>query len=88
MGSLVQKDNKNRLPAGSETAGTYYLREVDERGRIIFTPQVVMAKDEFEERLIVLSDEERDRFVTSLLSAPKRNAAFKKAKDEFNKKYK
>lgn len=88
MGSLVQKDNKNRLPAGPESTGTLYLREIDERGRIIFTPQVVMAKDEFEERLIVLSDEERDRFVTSLLSAPKRNEAFKKAKDEFNKKYK
>lgn len=88
MGALVQKDSKNRLPVGREVEGTYFMREVDERGRIIFTPLVMVPKDEFEERLITLNDEERDRFVTSLMSAPKRNEAFKKAKAEFNKKYK
>jgi hypothetical protein len=88
MGALVQKDKKNRLPAGSEVEGTYFIREVDERGRVIFTPQVLMAKDEFEERLITLNNAERDRFVESLLSAPQRNAAYKKAKADFKKKYK
>ena len=83
MGALVQKDSKNRLPVGPEVDGTYFLREVDERGRIIFTPQVLVPKDEYEDRIITLGDSERDRFVECLLLAPKRNAAFKKAKDEF-----
>ena len=55
---------------------------------MIFTPQVLVAKDEFEERLITLNDAERDRFVESLLSAPQRNAAYKNAKANFDKKYK
>ncbi|GEM_PF-3359077 len=88
MGALVQKDKKNRLPVGPEVEGTYFLREVDERGRVIFTPQVLVPKDEFEERLVMLNDTERDRFVESLLSAPQRNVAYKKAKDDFNRKYK
>jgi hypothetical protein len=88
MGSLVQKDRKNRLPVGTEVEGTYFLREVDERGRVIFTPQVLVPRDEYEDKLITLNDSERDRFVESLLSAPKRNATYKRAKDEFNKKYK
>ena len=88
MGSLVQKDSKNRLPVGPEVEGTYFLREVDERGRVIFTPQVLMAKDEYEDKIIRLNDAERDRFTEALLSTPQRNAAYKKAKEEFNKKYK
>ena len=88
MGALVQKDKKNRLPVGPEVEGTYFIREVDERGRVVFTPQVLVAKDEFEERLITLNDAERDRFVESLLSAPQRNAAYKNAKANFDKKYK
>jgi hypothetical protein len=88
MGSLVQKDKKNRLPVGPEVEGTYFLREIDERGRVIFTPQVLVPKDEYDNKLITLSNSERDRFVESLLATPKRNAAFKKAKDEFNKKHK
>jgi hypothetical protein len=88
MGALVQKDKKNRLPVGPDVEGVYFIREVDERGRVIFTPQVLVAKDEFEERLITLNDTERDRFVESLLSVPQRNVAYKKAKDDFNRKYK
>lgn len=88
MGSLVQKDSKNRLPVGPEVEGTYFLREVDERGRVIFTPQVLMAKDEYEEKIIKLNDADRDHFVESLLSTPQRNTAYKKAKEEFKKKYK
>lgn len=88
MGALVHKDNKNRLPAGTEVEGTYFLREIDDRGRIIFTPQVLVPKDEYEEKLITLNDQERDLFVQSLLAAPVRNSTFKKAKSEFNKKYK
>jgi hypothetical protein len=88
MGTLVQKDSKNRLPVGTEVEGTYFIREVDERGRIIFTPQVLVPKDEYEEKIITLNDHERDVFVQSLLADSTRNAAFKKAKDEFRKKYK
>jgi hypothetical protein len=88
MASLVQKDSKNRLPVGTEVEGTYFLREVDERGRVIFTPQVLVPKDEYEERLVTLNDTDRDRFVESLLSIPVKNSAYKKAKDEFKKKHK
>lgn len=88
MKALVQKDSKNRLPAGTETEGTYYVREVDDRGRIIFTPQVLIPKDEYEDKIITLNDQDRNRFVESLLAAPKRNTAFKKAQEQFNKKYK
>lgn len=86
--NLVQKDTKNRLPAGSDSDSTYYTREIDERGRIIFTPQVVVSKEVYDESLIVLNDDERDRFVTALMSPPVRNSAFTNAKAEFNKKYK
>lgn len=78
MGALVQKDSKNRLPAGTEVEGTYFLREVDERGRIIFTPQVLVPKDEYEDKIITLNDHERDIFVQSLLTAPVRNSALGK----------
>jgi hypothetical protein len=88
MGALVHKDSKNRLPVGTEVEGTYFLREVDERGRIIFTPQVLVPKDEYEEKMITLSDQERDSFVQSLLATPVRNTAFKKAKADFKKKHK
>lgn len=88
MGALVQKDKKNRLPAGPEAEGTYYTREIDEQGRIIYTPQVMVPKSDFEERLITLTDSERDLFVESLMATPVRNAAFKKAQADFKKKYK
>jgi hypothetical protein len=88
MKALVQKDSKNRLPAGTEIEGTYFVREVDDRGRIIFTPQVLVPKDEYEEKIITLSDHDRNRFVECLLNPPKRNQAFKKAKEQFNKKHK
>jgi hypothetical protein len=89
MGMLVQKDSKNRVSIGTDTDVSYFTREVDERGRIIFTPQVVMPKDEYDEKIISLADVDRDRFVTALLSAqPIRNEALRKATDEFNKKYK
>ncbi len=87
MGALVQKDSKNRLPAGSEVKETHFLREIDERGRIIFTPQVLIAKDEYEEKIITLNDQQRDLFIQSLLSTPTRNSAFKKAKNDFKRKY-
>lgn len=88
MGTLVHKDSKNRLPVGTEVEGTYFLREIDDRGRIIFTPQILVPKDEYEEKIITLNDQERDVFVQSLLATPVRNSAFEKARDEFNKKYK
>ncbi len=88
MSVLVNKDSKNRLPAGPEVEGTYFLREIDERGRIIFTPQILVPKNEYEEKIITLNDQERDVFVQSLLAAPDRNSAFKKARSEFKKKHK
>lgn len=88
MSTLVQKDSKNRVSLGADVGDTHFLREVDERGRIIFTPQVLIPKDEFEEKIITLTDPDRDKFVTALLTTPVRNEAFKKAKNEFNKKYK
>lgn len=88
MSTLVQKDSKNRVSIGADVGDTHFLREVDERGRIIFTPQVLIPKDEFEEKIITLTDPDRDKFVTALLTTPVRNEAFQKAKNEFNKKYK
>jgi hypothetical protein len=85
---LVQKDSKNRIAIGSEVSATYFMKEIDERGRIILTPQVVVPKEEYEEKIISLADIDRDRFVEALTNKPVRNEAFKKAKDEFNKKYK
>ena len=88
MSTLVQKDSKNRLPAGPECDGVYYSREIDERGRIIFTPQVLIDKDEYESKIITLLDKDRDLFIESLLNVPAKNDAFKKAKAKFKKKYK
>ncbi len=88
MSMLVQKDSKNRVSIGTDTDVSYFTREVDERGRIIFTPQVVMPKDEYEEKIISLADADRDRFIAALSMQPERNEAFNKAQDEFNKKYK
>ena len=88
MSTVVQKDSKNRVSIGTDVDGTHFTREVDERGRIIFTPQVLMAKDEYEEKIINLADLDRDRFINALLTKPIRNEAFQKAKNEFNKKYK
>jgi len=85
---LVQKDSKNRISIGTDTDVTYFTREVDERGRIIFTPQVVIPKDEYEDKIISLADADRDRFITALSAQSIRNEALSKAKDEFNKKYK
>lgn len=86
--SLVQKDSKNRVVIGTEVSATYFTKEIDERGRIILTPQVIVPKDEYEEKIITLADVDRDRFVEALMAKPVRNEAFKKAKEEFNKKYK
>jgi hypothetical protein len=88
MSTVVQKDSKNRVSIGTDVEGTHFTREVDERGRIIFTPQVFMAKDEYEEKIINLADHDRDKFMNALLTKPIRNEAFQKAKREFNKKYK
>ncbi|MAZ46929.1 MAG: hypothetical protein CME65_00105 [Halobacteriovoraceae bacterium] len=88
MSTLVQKDSKNRLPAGPESDGSHFTREIDDRGRIIFTPQVLIDKDEYESKIITLLDSERDLFVESLLKTPVRNDAFKNAKTKFQKKYK
>jgi hypothetical protein len=88
MSTLVQKDSKNRVSIGTDVGDTHFLRDVDERGRIIFTPQVLIPKDEFEEKIITLTDPDRDKFVAALLTTPVRNEAFQKAKNEFNKKYK
>ncbi|MDD4976912.1 MAG: hypothetical protein PHY93_21345 [Bacteriovorax sp.] len=88
MSMLVQKDSKNRVSIGTDTDVTYFTRELDERGRIIFTPQVVVPKDEYEEKIISLADVDRDRFITALSAQPVRNEAFNRAQDEFNKKYK
>jgi hypothetical protein len=85
---IVQKDSKNRLPAGTLAKDTLYSREVDERGRIIFTPQIVMPREEYEEKVLTLNNEDRDRFINSLMNPPKRNQAFKKAKEQFIKKHK
>ena len=86
--SLVQKDSKNRVSLGADVDATYFMKEVDERGRIILTPQVLVDKDEYEEKIISLSDVDRERFVTALMAKPVRNEAFTKAKDEFIKKHK
>lgn len=86
--SLVQKDSKNRVVIGAEVSATYFTKEIDERGRIILTPQVMVPKDEYEEKIIALADVDRDRFVEALMARPVHNEAFKKAKEEFNKKYK
>jgi hypothetical protein len=88
MSMLVQKDKKNRVSIGTDTDVSYFIREVDERGRIIFTPQVVMPKDEYEEKIISLADVDRDRFIAALSMQPVRNEAFNRAQAEFNKKYK
>ncbi len=88
MATLVQKDSKNRVHLGSEIESTHFTREIDDRGRIILTPQVLVSQDEYEEKFIVLSDEQREVFVQAMLSPPARSAAFNKAQNEFRKKYK
>jgi hypothetical protein len=86
--NLVQKDNKNRVQLGTDVKDSHFIREVDERGRIIFTPQVLVPKDEYQERLFVLDDAQRDMFVSLLLDRPSRNEAFRKAQTSFRKRYK
>jgi hypothetical protein len=86
--NLVQKDNKNRVQLGTEVKDSHFIREIDERGRIIFTPQVLVPKDEYQERLFVLDDAQRDMFVNLLLDRPSRNEAFRKAQTSFRKRYK
>jgi hypothetical protein len=86
--NLVQKDKKNRVQLGTEVKDSHFIREVDERGRIIFTPQVLVPKDEYQERLFVLDDAQRDMFVSLLLDRPSRNEAFRKAQTSFRKRYK
>jgi hypothetical protein len=85
--ALIQKDSKNRVSLGVGIDADLFSREVDERGRIIFTPQVTMAKDVYDST-IKLDNAARDRFVNALLSTPVRNEAFQKAEAKFNKKYK
>ena len=86
--NLVQKDNKNRVQLGTEIKDSHFIREVDERGRIIFTPQVLVPKDEYQERLFVFDDAQRDMFVSLLLDRPVRNEAFRKAQTSFRRRYK
>ena len=86
--NIVQKDNKNRVQLGTEVKDSHFIREIDERGRIIFTPQVLVPKDEYQERLVVLDDAQRDMFVGLLLDRPSRNEAFRKAQTSFRKRYK
>lgn len=85
--ALVQKDSKNRVSLGPSVDAELFSREIDERGRIIFTPQVVVAKDVYDSS-IKLDNEARDKFVAALLATPMRNEAFRKAEAKFNKKYK
>jgi hypothetical protein len=84
--ALVQKDSKNRVSLGTAIDAELFSREVDERGRIIFTPQVTAPKDIYDST-IKLDNDARDRFVTALLATPVRNEAFKRAEEKFNKKY-
>lgn len=85
-GNIVQKDNKNRVQLGTEVKDTHFIREIDERGRIIFTPQVFIPKDEYQEKVLVLDDAQRDIFVSLLLDKPSRNEAFRKAQASFRKR--
>lgn len=86
--NIVHKDNKNRVQLGPEVKDTHFTREIDERGRIIFTPQMLIPKDDYQERLLVLDDAQRDVFVGLLLDSPARNEAFRKAQTSFRKRYK
>lgn len=90
MSNVVQKDSRNRVSLGSDSQDTHFTREIDAKGRIIFTPCVLVPKDEYEEyqEHIVLNDAQRDNFVAALLNKPARNDAFKKAQTAFRKKYK
>lgn len=85
--ALIQKDSKNRVSLGSAVNADLFSREVDDRGRIIFTPQVAVPKDIYDST-ILLDNATRDKFVNALLSTPIRNEAFQKAEEKFNKKYK
>ncbi|OFZ25202.1 MAG: hypothetical protein A2381_12235 [Bdellovibrionales bacterium RIFOXYB1_FULL_37_110] len=89
MSSVVQKDSRNRVSLGSDVRDTHFTREVDSEGRIIFTPCVLVPKNEYEEyqEHIVLNDKQRDNFVAALLNKPARNKAFTKAQAAFKKKY-
>ncbi|MBO9665486.1 MAG: DUF1778 domain-containing protein [Bdellovibrio sp.] len=84
--ALVTKDSKNRVSLGNVSA-EHFIREIDERGRIIFTPQVMVDMDVYENSVIKLNDADRDRFIAALTSPPKRNAALTKALHKHDKKH-
>lgn len=90
MSNIVQKDSRNRVSLGSDVQDTHFTRDIDPEGRIIFTPCVLVPKNEYEEyrEHIVLNDSDRDNFIAALLNRPARNTAFAKAKKAFQKKYK
>lgn len=90
MSNVVQKDSRNRVSLGSDIQDTHFTREIDSDGRIIFTPCVLVPKNEYEEyqEHIVLNDNDRDNFIAALRNKPARNATFTKAQKAFRKKYK
>jgi hypothetical protein len=77
--AIVTKDSKNRVSLGTNVAAEHFTREIDSRGRIIFTPQVLVSQDVYEHSVLKLSDDDRNRFVSALIEKPKRNAALTKA---------
>ncbi len=86
--SIVAKDSKNRVSLGPKVSSDHFIREVDERGRIIFTPQVLVDKEVYDVSILKLSDEDRSRFVEALLQEPQRNSALTNALHRHDKKNK
>jgi len=84
--ALVSRDNKNRVSLGSAVNAEHFKREIDERGRIIFTPQVLIEQEVYENSVLKLADEDRNRFIEALLQPPVRNAALTKALKRHDKK--
>ncbi len=85
---IVTKDNKNRVSLGPNVTSELFIREVDQLGRIIFTPQVLVNQEVYENSILKLTDEDRNRFIEALSEKPKRNAALNKALQRHDKKLK
>lgn len=86
--ALVTKDSKNRVSLGSNTNADHFIREVDEHGRIIFTPQVLVSQEIYENSVLKLSDNDRNHFIEALLNEkPKRNTALTKALNRHDNKF-